>query len=185
MSKIVLAGMHMMPDRSKTITEREVRFDVEGQSYYGRTDMVHDYIPGQSVVIGDHKFLADIDKYAMTPGQFANDPQRIVYSKWAADYYQVQEVTARWIYYQKTIRKPIQRLLSLTESRDAISTRIQALHNRVTLPLVASRGVLPEHMPYNLNRCTAFGGCDHIRECHDTMLPKNAYLNHRLRKLQP
>lgn len=148
----------------------EVPIDLvyENVQYVGFVDLLYGYRPHEIVVIHDHKTTGDL-KWAKTPEELVDDPQRITYSHWAAQSLSVEHVLAVWGYYQR--KPPRVRLAPVLEHRDSLAARFAKLHRRAGLPIVQAQGKPPEELPRDLSHCSAFGGCPYRAECHSTLNP--------------
>ena len=147
----------------------EVQFEMpEGAALYnGRIDFLFGYDPGRCIVVGDHKTTGDF-RYAKTEEDLLDDPQRIVYSRWAAKTWGVDEVIATWVYYRRR-GAPKAMTITLSEPSTRTEERFQALHERVGLPIVQGRSEpIPDSFPRNLSSCHLYppNGCPFKNECH-------------------
>ncbi len=179
--RCMLAGLEWLPlpqDKNKVV---EHRFDVTigGVDYTGRIDLLYGYDPGRIVMVCDHKTTGDL-KHMMTldgmvdgeydyEKDFRTDPQRVIYSHWAANHFNVDWVGAHWQYYR---RKPPKSLpLVMVEHRNEIARKFWTLHHEDSLPIIQAAGLPPEAFPRTLTACNAFGGCPHREECHVGVSP--------------
>lgn len=138
--------------------------------YVGYVDLVYGLDPGRIVVVHDHKTTGDL-KWAKSPEELTDDPQRVTYSFWAAHKLDVEHVLAVWGYYPRKPTRAGVRLVTVLEHRDAITARFVRLHEHAGLPIVQAHGLPPEALPPTLSHCSAFGGCPYRAECHLTIAP--------------
>ena len=161
--RCALSGLHNLPMPGEAAVE--LRFDRVwgGIEYTGRIDFTYGYEPGRIIVVGDHKTTGDLKWMAEKSAKFDNDPQRVIYSHWAAETFDVPYVVAHWQYYRRDGKdsKP----LVMVENRETIAARFWQLHENEAKPMIACHGIEPEHFPRNLEHCNALGGCDYRDEC--------------------
>lgn len=153
-----------MPKSDGLEIERPLLMFYDNVKYVGRIDFI--VTTKSTVTIGDHKTTKNLD-YAKTVEDLLDDPQRIVYSHWAAEEFDRDEVHAKWVYYQRHPAASI--TVELTESREEIADRFKKLHEKYSLPIVQSDGIPPMEMTPNYDACGDFGGCPHRNECHGSM----------------
>lgn len=166
--RCALAGMqHLpMPRTDGLHIEAELLMHYDNVKYVGRIDFM--MLDEDSVLIGDHKTTKDF-RYAKTEDELLDDPQRIIYSHWAAEKYQVQEVHAKWVYYQ---RSPAESMtVEFKESRAGIADRFKQLHNKYSLPIIQADINDPLSVSRNLEACGDFGGCPYRAQCHAADAP--------------
>jgi hypothetical protein len=170
------AGLGLIPPPIHAEVERQFKFEHGGALYRGAVDYTVGYEPGERVVIGDHKSIGNL-RYAKTEDELLDDSQRIIYAHEAAERYQVEHVTARWVYYQRATpsKKPKARAVEFSERRGMIRERFEDLHERRSLPIIQAkredRG--PSALPRNLESCSLFppNGCPYKIECHKGIDP--------------
>ena len=170
------AGLGLIPPPLHAEVERRFAFEYGGALYRGAVDYTVGYVPGESVVIGDHKSIGNL-RYAKTEDDLLQDGQRIIYAHEAAERYDVEHVTARWIYYQRatTKKKPKARAVEFSERRGMIRERFEDLHAKRSLPILQARREDrgPSALPRNLESCSLFppNGCPYRVECHKGIDP--------------
>lgn len=163
---VVPALAHLPPPRSDAVCEQPVDFYVEGVHYTGYIDLLHSLAPKVSIVVHDHKTTGSL-RWAKTPAELLEDPQRILYSYWGAKVCDVPTVIARWGYYQR--KPPAVRLVEVTESASDIEQRFATMHRAEGLAIAQAHGQPPETLPRNLSHCSAYGGCPYRADCHATL----------------
>lgn len=162
--RCALPGLPYLPLPGVAAVELRLDMPHEGVHYNGRIDYLYGYEPARVVIVGDHKTTGDF-KWVKTSAQLLVDPQRIIYSRWAAITFGVPYVLANWTYYRRG-SKPAARSVTLCESAAAIELRFRDLHRRDGLPILAAKSLThPDSFPRNLSHCSAFGGCEHRGEC--------------------
>jgi hypothetical protein len=166
---VVPALAHLPAPGSDLAVEVPIDFQYENVAYVGYADLVYGYRPREIVVVHDHKSTGDL-KWAKTPEDLVEDPQRITYSHALATKLDVEHVLAVWGYMQRKPPRP-PRLVPVLEHRDAIAVRFERLHRRAGLPIVQAHGLPPEQLPRDLSHCSAFGGCPYRAECHANLAP--------------
>lgn len=158
-------GLDLIPPPHVAIVETQFELPYQGVMYNGRIDFLHGYRPGVEVTIGDHKTISKLSR-AKTPEQLLEDPQRIIYSAWAAVTFGVSHVRASWVYYQRT--NPRAKRVDLLEDSASIWQRFRRLHGRVGLPIYAAKQITHPHaFPRNLDSCQLYPphGCPYAAEC--------------------
>lgn len=173
------SGLGLIPPPAHAEVEIRFAFAFGGATYSGRVDFAAYYARGAYVLIGDHKTIGDL-RHAKTEDDLLEDPQRIIYSYWAAQRYRVETVGARWVYYQRATprRKARARAVEFAERSDMIAERMEDLHKRRSLPIVQARrdDLGPGALPRNLSSCSLFPphGCPYREECHAGIDPMDA-----------
>lgn len=159
--RCAIAGLGNIPMPGTCQVEAKLDIVHDSVAYTGRIDF-HTVTP-EGVTIGDHKTCKSLT-YAKTKAELLDDPQRIIYSHWAAITYDVSEVTAMWVYYQR--KPPESRVVSFTEPASLIEMRFQELHRKYSLPIIQAQNADPFDLPQSLDHCDAYGGCPYRKECH-------------------
>lgn len=169
--QVAASGLKWLPtpDRSFGV---EKKFELQWLPSVFMIGYVDLAVPSDRLVI-DHKSTSDL-RWAMTTEQLATDPQAIIYAVWGMVEWQVNEVTARWVYYAASnpktgARKPRgckpiecsfnskeQSFMSLVGQITKDSRRIVEIRRsgEKGLELKASPG-----------SCGNFGGCPHRELC--------------------
>jgi len=154
-----LAGLELLPLPGQACVEVPLRLEHEGVVYVGFIDVLA-WRGGAHVQ--DHKSCGSF-RYALTAEDLFDDPQRIIYSHWAAVSLKAPYVWATWHYLQ---RKPPKCMpVSMGEEAPAIAARFQSLHQSAGLPISRAGGIPPEHFERSLDHCGAYGGCPYKDEC--------------------
>lgn len=160
-----VAGLEHLPPPGTALVEQRFRMEHGGVVYSGRIDFLYGYDPGRVIVVGDHKTCGNL-RYAKTPEQLLDDPQRIVYTRWACVTFGVETGVAQWVYYRR--KRPKAKPVIFAEHRDAVERRFEHLHRTAGLPIIAAKHLpTPDRLPRNLSRCKLYPpeGCPHQREC--------------------
>ena len=150
-----------MPKTDGMVVEAPLDMVYDGVTYVGRIDLL--IVDGDAVTVLDHKTCSDL-RWMKTEDELLDDPQRIVYSHWAATTQNVAHVTAKWVYYQK--RPPESRVVEFTESAETIAERFDELHKKYALRIIQSAGRDPMTLEPNYDACGDYGGCPHRTTCH-------------------
>jgi RecB family exonuclease len=150
-----------MPQSEGLHIEHPLEMEYDDVRYVGRIDFIH--VAEAGITVGDHKTTKDLS-YAKTEEDLLDDPQRIIYSHFIAQTFGVEDVEAKWVYYQRF--PPASAVVSFSESSAAIEERFQELHNKYSLPIVQAHGVDPMELPPNYEACGDFGRCPFIDQCH-------------------
>ena len=159
--RCALAGLELLPMPGTCLVEASTDFRYGGVKYVGKADVVEYQT---EVHVHDHKTCGSFD-YALTSETLLTDPQRILYSYWAASVFQAPSVRATWHYLRRT--RPVCKPVTVVEDTPTIAARFAELHHRDGLPIYQAHasGAPPEAYPRNLDHCGAFGGCPYAEEC--------------------
>lgn len=172
--RCILAGLEHLPLPKTAQVEVPFRFTAspdDAFDFLGRIDFLYGYDPGKSIVVGDHKTTGDLG-YAMNEAELLADPQRVIYSYWAATEFNVEFVAAQWVYYRR--QPPASHPVVVIEHRDQIADRFVEIHAEATA-IVASIGREPRELPRNLEHCSAYGGCPYRAECLVDVSPTDRF----------
>jgi hypothetical protein len=178
----IFAGIEWLPlpEEPGKVVEHMFREVIDGVEYTGRIDLLYGYEERRIITVCDHKTTGDL-KHAMTldgikpdgsydaEKDFRIDHQRVIYSHWAARFFDVEYVVAHWQYYRR--KPPLGHPVVMVEHRDEIAKKFDVIHRRCSLPIIAAAGKEPEELPRNLAACGSFGGCPHRGECHVGVSP--------------
>lgn len=158
--RCAIAGLELLPMPGTVGVEVGIRFTFEDVVYVGYADVLQ-WAP---VHVHDHKSCGSFD-YALTEQDLLTDPQRIIYSFWAAWVLAAPQVGATWHYLQR--KPPRAKPVSIVEDSTTIAARFVDLHRRDGLPIIQSQadGIDPENYPRSLDHCSAYGGCPFAEEC--------------------
>ena len=158
----ILAGIDRLPMPGTALVETRFDFMSDGHQvgyydpehpdatpegwahYTGRIDFLYGYDPGRVIVVGDHKTTGNLT-YAKDEDVLRADPQRIIYSVWAAATYNVEFVASHWQYYRRKPPKSETRLV--VEAVAVTRERFREFHHRVALPIVRAAGIHPSQLP--------------------------------------
>lgn len=165
------SGLANLPLPGEALVEQKFSFDYDGLMYRGRIDFLTGHVPGLMIVVGDHKTIGDL-KRRKTPEQLVDDPQRIVYSYWAAKMFGVSHVTTHWIYYRR--KRPKAESVSFTSDVSEINERFARLHIEEGKPSADEIDLpTPDSLPRDLTACFLFPpeGCPYRGECQEGLTP--------------
>jgi hypothetical protein len=163
--RVAMAGWKYVP-QGRLLVEQEMNLDGAVLPIIGRIDLI---APEQSVVL-DHKFMSSM-RYAKKPAELEDDPQAILYVKWAAQqgYLRVNSLTFRHIVYQTkgTLDACTVQAKFLPAALDAKFDRIKAkvdqmASNSLKRDPAQIVGAMESSDP---SPCKAYGGCPHVARC--------------------
>lgn len=159
--RVALPGLKHLPMPGTARVEGSFAFEYDNVLYNGRLDFA--YQAGAVAVVGDHKTTGRPDAIK-TADQLLDDPQRIIYSRWALDEFRSEYVIAQWIYYM-TRGTPRAEPVVVLGTRAEVDERFERQHRDVVVPLVAAKGRPPEELPQNPAACYSGWTCPYIDEC--------------------
>ncbi len=160
-----------LPDPgSGLLVERQIHFEWRnGIEIMGFVDCA---VPDQCLVI-DHKTTSNL-RFAMTADQLRQDPQALIYAAWAAVEWDVNVVTARWVYYAasnpaKGPRRP-KGGRSVEATFDFATEEVRELVRELDRDInnvynVKAKSVPGKDLPPSPAACSAYGGCPHRELC--------------------
>jgi len=94
--------------------------------------------------------------------QLLDDPQWIVYGRWAAVSFDVPYVVGHWNYVRRT--KPKAKPVYVGATAGELERRFRKLHLEVAVVMCQDEES-EEPPPRTLGHCGAFGGCEYRNEC--------------------
>lgn len=153
------SGMHHLPDVGTVQVEHKFQLPYDGAVYIGTIDA---FRPSAhlSLVI-DHKTTASINDYAMTTDEMVDDPQWLIYARYANSPF----VAGRWVYYQ-TRGDWQSKAVHVFMAHDEISDRFNTLHKKYSLPMLSAKSKPPNEVPANPgDACVKYGGCPYAKVC--------------------
>lgn len=156
--RCAMAGLELLPMPGTCLVEEHIDFNYLDVDYKGFADAID---PATGTV-HDHKTCGSFD-YCLTEDGLRDDPQRIIYSFWAANVLEQSHVTATWHYLRRN--PPECRPVSITQDLQSIEAAFINLHERYSLSIVEAADKPPEELPRNLSHCGAYGGCPYAEEC--------------------
>ena len=172
--KTAVAGLPYLPLPGHALVEYNARPRMLVVTWDMRIDFLYGHVLRDTIVVGDHKTTGDW-RWAKTPEQLADDPQRVVYSHWAASTLGLDHVTVHWRYYNRNDKTS--RPVLFEESADGIAERFDYMHREAVLLIIGAADFRKdfetdeewvESLPRDetLEACSAFGGCPYREECH-------------------
>lgn len=159
---IMLPGIKHLP--APGVAETELKFEMDlGElgTIIGFIDYTHDQ--EKPPVVGDHKTTSAL-KWALTKEELAEDVQATIYGVYACERYDVDEITARWGYFQtkKPRAKKVEAELGLTDlakNWQSILTDIREMK------AIRDSGCTFKEVDYDATVCEKYGGCPFISTC--------------------
>jgi hypothetical protein len=150
--------------------EREFSVETNGGTpFTGRIDF---YIPSIATII-DHKFKKE-KKWWDKPDDLRDDEQAIIYGKFALE--DTGADTIDFIHHNHTTSPPYKaEPTKIKLTRDDILLKYGALSEIVDIDMARTVSLDKDQVPYNVEACWDFGGCDFARTCHRN--PKNAWMS--------
>lgn len=185
--RTALSGLHLLPPPGQAIVEHAAVYETAAGlppgaapiRYVQYIDMMHTYVPGDSVTIGDHKTIGDWRRMK-SPDQLAEDVQRISYAHYAVETLGVAVVWAQWVYYNRNRTDEPARAVWLCEDAATIRAKFEPINRRAAALVEATHAKhrLPvaqwiETLARGLDHCDAFGGggCPYKSHCHVGLTP--------------
>ncbi len=166
--KVATPGLALLPMPGTATVETKFKEQWNGVTYSGRIDFAYPTAPTSTVLVGDHKTTGNW-AYIKTENDLLDDPQRIVYSAWAAFRFpDVEHIAAQWVYYH-TKKPPKATSVLVVESRAHVLERFDHLHQTKALTLLADVHIPPEDMPRTIS--TLCNYCNHKPECWEGLAP--------------
>lgn len=168
--RCAVEGLELLPMPGTALVEAPLVLEHEGVRYVGHIDVLGWL---QGVHVEDHKTCGSFD-HALTAETLFDDPQRIIYSHWAALAFQAPYVKATWHYLRR--KPPKCQPVSMGEATPAIAARFAELHRVDGLPIAQSAGIPLDHFPRSLDHCHVYGGrgkygCPYAEECLADVTP--------------
>lgn len=165
-AKLGLRDGGLPPPCEEVLVEQEIDLAIEGGKVVGFVDLV---LPSPLQVI-DYKTTSDL-RFAKTEATLREDPQAVIYSKWAIDTFKADAVRCRWLYFaargKDRPRTPHAfREVKLDWSRAEVETAWRSL-----LPIFAdmidlkTRCTSAEQVEANDSACSDYGGCPFVHSC--------------------
>lgn len=139
---------------------------VNGIAWAGFRDLIVS-APGEFLRLGieapdgwalfDYKSTADISRYALTAADLRTDFQAALYADATCEEHDIQELPARWVYFETRERRRAAGI-DVTLPRDAAHAAVEAASNEVR-GWDALGAADERDAPCNTNACGEYGGC--------------------------
>ena len=154
---------HVKPPTERTLIEHPFKTPIGPAILSGVIDRLDVPVSGP-VEITDWKSTGNL-KWAKTEKRLRKAVQANTYAHWAMTRIQRDAAIVRFIYGEtKTgIVKPVQVTLSLTETREFVSSKLPIVERMVSLR--RQEGLRAMDLEPNFKACNAFGGCPYRLQC--------------------
>lgn len=166
--KIMLPGLKYLPQPGQASVEEELLLHLPGVGEVtGFIDAL--YKEEAQVVVHDHKTTSNF-KWAKTQNDLPENAQAVIYSAYAMEKFEVDEVLCRWVYHISNPKRPSAMKVETKLHVD----QIQKPWNRIVDTFKQMReyhdqGAKAHDLPHNVEACERYGGCPYRSECNLSM----------------
>jgi hypothetical protein len=157
--KIMLPGIKHLPPPGKAETELYFEIEVEGiGTFRGYIDVA--YIDDDGVpVTTDHKTTSNL-KWALSAEGLKTNIQSVIYAVYQLERHQVDMVRHRWVYYQRTPKRPRARKVEAKmHLADVAKQWEHVLESARKMKALRDSGAEVADVPYDARTCDKYGGC--------------------------
>jgi hypothetical protein len=166
--KLAAKGLDLYPE-AVAFVEEEIIFDRGGILFRGFIDAAWE--DDEDPTISDHKTSSNPAKWGLTPAMMPTDPQALIYSAWALDYWGSSAVNLQWTYYQTrgaAVAFPVRGRITREQAQDQFETLLDPIARGIVDARAAFEAGSIEGanaLPAKPSACGDFGGCPYAEFC--------------------